>query len=38
MNEDTGKVEIGCTMNVTEDHWQSIFGTKETEECEDVKE
>ena len=26
------KVEIGSIMNVTEDHWNSIFGTKEVKD------
>lgn len=33
------KVEIGCSMNVSDEHWQSIFGTKEVkEEIEEVDE
>ena len=30
------KVEIGCTMNVSDEHWQSIFKPKKMTE-EDAK-
>lgn len=31
------KVEIGCTMNVSDQHWQSILGTKDKDGGETEK-
>lgn len=31
------KIEIGCTMNVDDATWNSIFGTKETEDDNNVR-